>query len=402
VNEYLTRREALVAALAATAIGGQALARPRSARAAVSAKVGVILPLSKSVDSVAGNNILKSVRVWTDWVNARGGVGGQHVLLQTYDSMANPEGAAKTMVRAVTKDGCAVILGGYNTEEALAEIEVAHQYRVPMFVSYAWSSQVTKANYPEVVRIGPNNDMLANAFAPFMTKRGYRRVAVLGEDTAFGHGLGEAIRASATLAGIDMNEETFRRDSHDLRPTLEKVLPSKPDALVVVASELGGPARYLGVTQARKAGYKGDIVLGWDYVDEAFWKATGKFGVGAIWPTFSSPTLHLTSVGQTFKHVFTKKYKHQPLIYQALTWDQLSAWKWAVETAGSVTPADVIPVLPRIDMQGTMGHIKLSNQPGTVHFNQWEGVKVYFDQATKAGATDTTAKVIATIKGHSS
>jgi hypothetical protein len=72
----------------------------------------------------------------------------------------------------------------------------------------------------------------------------------------------------------------------------------------------------------------------------------------------------------------------------------------AVETAGSVVPADVITVLPRIDMQGTMGHITLSNQPGTVHFNQWEGVTVYFDQATKKDATDANAKVIATIKGH--
>ena len=47
-----------------------------------------------------------------------------------------------------------------------------------------------------------------------------------------------------------------------------------------------------------------------------------------------------------------------------------------------------MPVLPRIDMQGTMGRITLSSQPKTVHFNQWEGVKVYFDQAPKQGATD--------------
>ncbi len=57
-----------------------------------------------------------------------------------------------------------------------------------------------------------------------------------------------------------------------------------------------------------------------------------------------------------------------------------------------------MPVLPRIDMQGTLGHITLSNQPATVHFNQWEGVDVYFDQATKKGSTDANAKVLATIK----
>jgi branched-chain amino acid transport system substrate-binding protein len=275
---------------------------------------------------------------------------------------------------------------------------VAHQYHVPMFVAYAWSPDITKANYPEVVRIGPNTDMLPSAFAPFMLKQRYRHAAVIAEDTAFGKGLGEAIRAPATLAGVDMSEQIYPRDTHDLRPTLKKVLPAKPDAIVIAAH--AAPALYLCITQARAAGYKGDIVLGWDYVDDAFWKATGKRGVGVIWPTFSAPTLHLTDAGVAFKRLFTKKYKQAPLVYEAFTWDELSAWKWAVETAGSAAPKDVIPVLPRIDMQGTMGRITLSNQPGTVHFNQWEGVTVYFDQATKKGATDATAKLVASITGR--
>ena len=255
-------------------------------------------------------------------------------------------------------------------------------------------------NYPEVVRIGPNNAILASAFPPFMKQMEYRHVALLADDTAFGRGLGGTIQATATLAGIDMVSQEFKRDTHDLRPKLKQVMARKPDALVIAAA-MTTPGGTLGVTQARAAGFKGDIVLAWDYVDENFWKATGKQGVGVIWPTFSPPTLHFTSVGQTFTKLFTKKYKHAPLYYQALTWDQLSAWKWAVDTVGSVAPADVIPTLPRIDMQGTMGHIKLSNKPGTVHFNQWDGVTVYFDRATKKGATDSNAKVIASIKGES-
>jgi branched-chain amino acid transport system substrate-binding protein len=398
VNEQLTRRDALVAALAVTALGGQALVRPRLAHAAAATNIGVILPLSHSQDSDAANNILKSARLWADWVNGRGGANGHPVAIKPYDSRAEPTRASKNLVHAVTKDNCVAILAGWDSDVALAEIRVAHQYKVPMFVAYAWSPDITKASYPEVVRIGPNRDMLSNAFAPFMVKQHYGHVTVVAEDTAFGRGLGEAIRATATLAGIDMAEQTYPRDSHDLRPTLKKVLPAKPDAIVLAA--LDAPALYLGVTQARAAGYKGDIVLGWDYVDDAFWKATGKRGVGVIWPTFSPPAADYTSVGKTFTHLFMKKYKHAPLVYQAFTWDQLSAWKWAVETAGSVAPADVIPELPRIDLEGTLGHITLSNKPGTVHFNQWDGVTVYFDQASKKGATDSTAKLIARIKGE--
>jgi branched-chain amino acid transport system substrate-binding protein len=398
VNEHLTRRDALVAALAVTALGGQALVRPRLARAAATANVGVILPLSHSPDSEAANNILKSARLWADWVNGRGGANGRQIAIKPYDSRAEPARATRNLVHAVTKDDCAMILAGWDSDVALAEIKVAHQYKVPMFVAYAWSPDITKASYPEVVRIGPNNDMLSNAFAPFMAKQHYRHVTVVAEDTAFGNGLGEAIRATATLAGIDMTVGTYARDTHDLRPALRKVLPAKPDAIVMAAYE--APGLYLGVEQARAAGYKGDIVLGWDYVDEKFWKATGKRGVGVIWPTFSAPAMDYTAAGKTFTRLFTKKYKHAPLVYQAFTWDQLNAWKWAVETAGSVAPADVIPVLPRIDMEGTLGRITLSNKPGTVHFNQWDGVTVYFDQASKKGATDSNAKLIARIKGE--
>jgi branched-chain amino acid transport system substrate-binding protein len=396
MNDHLTRREALVAALAATALGGGAFARPAAGRASATANIGVVAPLSRPGDQVAGGNILKAAQLWVSWINGRGGVGGQPVALKTYDDKNSREGGAAAVVRAITKDHCSAIFAGWDSKVAQAEIIEAHRLATPFFVSYAWSTEITQAGYPEVVRIGPNNDMLASAFAPFLVMRKYSRVAVIEEDTDFGRGLGGAIRAGATLAGIEVFADQFKRDARDVRPNLRRLLTHKPDALVIAAAVM--PAPLLAITQARSLKYTGDIVLGWDYVDETFWKSTGKQGVGAIWPTFSAPTLHLTATGLTFKHAYTKRYKHQPLIYQALVWDQLNAWKWAVDTVGSVAPADVIPVLPRLDMQGTLGRITLSNQPKTVHFNQWEGVPVYFDQATKKGVTDVNAKVLATIR----
>ena len=66
--------------------------------------IGVILPLSKPADWVAGTNILNSARLWADWVNGTGGVGGQHVAIKAYDSHAEPNRAVGSLVRAVTKD----------------------------------------------------------------------------------------------------------------------------------------------------------------------------------------------------------------------------------------------------------------------------------------------------------
>ncbi len=200
--------------------------------------------------------------------------------LKVYDDQARaPSAARRPSCTAITKDHCSVILGGWDSSVVLAEIEEAHRLATPFFVSYAWSSAITQAGYPEVVRIGPNNDILASAFVPFMQTRRYRHVALLADDTAFGRGLSGAIRATSPVAGIDVRLQEFKRDLHDLRPALKSALAGKPDALVIAAAP-GHPARLLAISQARAGGYKGDIVLGWDYVDEAFWKATGKSGVG--------------------------------------------------------------------------------------------------------------------------
>ena len=130
MHEHLTRREALVAALAAATLGSGALARPAISRAAATARIGVILPLSKPGDTVAGSNVLKTVQLWVDWVNGRGGVDGQHVALSIYDDKADPDRGVKQFVRAVTHDHCAVILGGWDSRVARAEIEQAHKLQI--------------------------------------------------------------------------------------------------------------------------------------------------------------------------------------------------------------------------------------------------------------------------------
>ena len=139
-------------------------------------------------------------------------------------------------------DHCAVVLGGWDSRVARAEVEQAHKLQTPMFVSYAWSPDITKLNYPEVVRIGPNNDMSASAFAPFLKARGFRNVALLADDAALGQGLGPAIRVTAVAAGIDVAAHEFKRDAEDLRPKLKTIMARNPDALVLAAGPFT-PAR---------------------------------------------------------------------------------------------------------------------------------------------------------------
>ena len=282
VNEYLTRREALVAALAATALGGGALRAPRGC-ACRGDRHG-----AHRRDPAA----LATRRDGRGQQRAQGGAAvgrlGQRprrrrrAARRAQDLRRQGRRRARRQGRRA-RDREGPVLG-HPRAAGTRPSRWPRSRRptgsaTPFFVSYAWSPDVTKASYPEVVRIGPNNDMLTSAFAPFMTKRDYKRVAVIAEDTAFGQGLGETIRANATLAGIDVFARGVR--ARHARPAARPQAAARAQA-GRARDRRGGrcPARTLAVTQARGAGFKGDIVLGWDYVDEAFWKATGKHGVG--------------------------------------------------------------------------------------------------------------------------
>ena len=401
MNEQLTRREALVAALAATALGGGALVRPGSARAATAtASIGVILPLSKPGDSVAGANILKSAQLWADWINGHGGVDGQRVKLQTYDDKASADLGAKAVDKAITKDHCSVILAGWDSDGRAGRDRAGAPVQTPFFVSYAWSSEITQKSYPEVVRIGPNLDQLANAFAPFMKARGYATVAVVKDDTAYSRGLGKELGAAATQAGIHGRRIVYSATRTTCAPAQRTCWRASPRRSC--SSPRWPPALYLGDHAGARArlSQRHPARLGLRRRGLLEGHRQARRGRHLADVLGSSEGVHLDGPGvQAPLH--QEVQARAPLVYQAFTWDQLNAWKWAVDTAGSIAPADVVPVLPRIDMQGTLGRIRLSNKPSTVHFNQWEGVTVYFDQAPKKGATDATAKLIASITGHS-
>ena len=94
VNEQLTRRDALVAALAATALGGGALVRPVAARAAATANIGVILPLSKPGDSSRAATCSRPRGCGRPGSTAAAASTGQRVVLKVYDDKRDAERGA--------------------------------------------------------------------------------------------------------------------------------------------------------------------------------------------------------------------------------------------------------------------------------------------------------------------
>jgi branched-chain amino acid transport system substrate-binding protein len=383
-------RRALLASLAAA---GMLIAAPGGTFAADDITLGLVSPLSEPGDARSGDAIKKTADLWVKLTNEAGGIGGRQVKLAVYDDQGKVEVGASAMERAITEANASAILGIWSSSVALAQMEVAKGYNVPLLAFYSWSDDITAKNYPQVFRIGPYNSQIAAQMVPFIKERGYKKVVVLAEDTAYGLGFAKAFEEAVKAApGVTLEVVQFQAQTQDLTAVMSKVAASRPDAVIV---QTVFSATNLSIKQGREVGLKADIITGWDWpLLPDFWSTVGEAGVGVVYPTFSDPSLNVTATGKSFVDAYKAAYGHEPAIFQYYLWDNFNAVKSAIEKSGSSEPAKLVEALPDVTFEGTIGPVSFRNEAGTVNFHQWDKFAMFFKRLNKVGDGEKEAELV--------
>jgi branched-chain amino acid transport system substrate-binding protein len=385
----LSRRTLLTALAGATAV----TLLPAPGFAADDIVFGLVTPLSEPGDARSGEAIRKTADLWVKMTNDAGGIIGRKVKLAVYDDQGKVEVGVSGMERAIAEAHASAILGVWSSSVVLAQMEVAKNYNVPMMIFYSWADDITKKNYPQIFRIGPYNSQIAAQMVPFVKERGYKKVVVLAEDTAYGLGFAKAFeKAAKALPDLSLQIVQFQAQTQDLTAQMSKIAASKPDAVIV---QTVFAATNLSIKQGREVGLKADIITGWDWpLLPDFWSTVGKAGVGVVYPTFSDPSMKVTSVGQKFINAYKAAYKTDPAIFQYYLWDNFNAVKAAIEETKSSDPALLVKALPDIKFEGTIGPVYFRNDAGTVNFHQWDKFAMFFKRLNKVGDGEAQAQLL--------
>lgn len=359
--------------------------------------LGLVSPLSEPGDARSGDAIKKTADLWIKETNAAGGVKGRQFKLAVYDDQGKVEVGAAGVERAINEAKASAILGVWSSSVTLAQMEVAKRYNVPLMAFYSWSDDVTGKNYPQVFRIGPYNGKIAAQMGSFIENKGYKKVVVLAEDTAYGLGFAKSFEARMKKSpGVTLEVVQFQAQTQDLSAQMSKIAAMKPDVVVVQAVFA---ATNLSIKQGREVGMKADIVAGWDWPAlPDYWDAVGDAGVGVMYPAFSDPSLKTSAEGKRFIAAYNKAYGSDPAIFQYYLWDNFNAVKAAIEKSGSSDPAVLVKTLPGVKFQGTIAEITFSHEPGTVSFNQWDSFAMFVKRLKNKGDNDSRAEVVYTSK----
>ena len=163
--------------------------------------IGVSLTQSPPGSVVQGTQVKDGMEILKDIVNAKGGVLGRQIKLVYEDNQGIPEKGRAAVEKLISSDKVVALAGGHQSSVCLAEIEVAHRYKVPYVNTNCWSDDVRKRGYPEVFNTSPYNTLVSSSMASTLGDDGRQARRRLRREHRLRHRPGQAHGRAAQAEG---------------------------------------------------------------------------------------------------------------------------------------------------------------------------------------------------------
>jgi branched-chain amino acid transport system substrate-binding protein len=364
-------RSFLVAALAA--IGLLAADLPTPALAQKPVKIGVLTPLSPPGDASAGQFIVRGAKMAMEDINARGGIlGGRKVELVIEDDSGTPEKGAAGFRKLATQDQVAAVVGQFHSSVMGAVQVLAEQFQIPVFSTQASAKGITEKHLNYTFRTHVIDPDRVALWTKWLKERGFKRVALIAENTDYGVGLAEETQKSvkANLPGVELKTIIFDRAVVDLTPQMLDIKNWKPD--VVLNGGVGTPV-YLIIKQAYDVGLYPSVPMLVSYdvpVRPEYWKNLGEKGNYISFIVYYHPTMKLTPRGEAFRRKYMEQFKEEPIYGAFNAYAQVMLLADAIGAAKSEKGEDLVKALLANKFEGWNGTISFSRGEGP-YWQQW-------------------------------
>jgi branched-chain amino acid transport system substrate-binding protein len=209
--------------------------------ASAQVKLGAVLSVTGPA-SFLGDPEKKTLEMYVDEINAKGGVNGQKLQLVVYDDGADANAARTFATRLIEEDKIIAMVGGTTTGATLAMIPVFEEAQIPL-ISLAGAVQIIDPVRKWVFKTPHTDKMACEKIFGDLKQRTLTSVALISGTDAFGKSMRDQCVAVAPQAGITIaHEESYGPRDSDMTPQLTNI-KGKPAVQAVINPGFGqGPA----------------------------------------------------------------------------------------------------------------------------------------------------------------
>ncbi len=226
-----------IAAVAAACVAGVIPAGEAFAQV----KVGAVLSVTGPA-SFLGDPEKKTLEMYVDAINAKGGVNGQKLQLVVYDDGADANAARTFATRLIEEDKVVAMVGGTTTGATMAMIPLFEEAQIPL-ISLGGAIQIVEPVRKWVFKTPHTDKMACEKIFADLKQRNLTTVALISGTDAFGKSMRDQCVAVAPKAGITIaHEESYGPRDSDMTPQLTNI-KGKAGVQAVINPGFGqGPA----------------------------------------------------------------------------------------------------------------------------------------------------------------
>lgn len=324
--------------------------------AADSIKIGSVLSVTGPA-AFLGDPELKTLEMYIEEINRKGGVLGRPLQLVHYDDGSDASKANAFAKRLIEDDKVDLIVGGTTTGSTMAMVPLVEKAGVP-FVSLAGAVVIIEPVKKWVFKTPHTDRMAAEKVFEDMRKRGISQVALLSETSGFGQSGKKESEAVAAKYGIQLvANETYGPKDTDMTPQLTKI-KNTPGVQAIFIFGLGqGPA--IATKNVKQLGISLPIYHAHGVASEEFIKLAGPAAEGVRLPAAALLVADKLddrdpqkAVAMGYKKAFHERWKSDVSTFGGHAYDGLMIVVDAIKRAGSTDKAKV-----RDAIEATKGYV---------------------------------------------
>jgi len=236
-----------------TAMGIALLGLFGAGEASAQVKIGAVLSVTGPA-SFLGDPEKKTLDIYVEAINAKGGVNGQKLQVISYDDGADANAARTFATRLIEEDKVVAVVGGTTTGSTLAMMPAFEDAEIP-FISLAGAIQIVQPVRKWTFKTPHTDRMACEKIFADLKRRNLTTIALISGTDAFGKSMRDQCVAVAPAAGIKVaHEESYGPRDSDMTPQLTNIRNTAGVQAVVNPGFGQGPAivtrnyRQLGIT----------------------------------------------------------------------------------------------------------------------------------------------------------
>jgi len=192
-------------------------------------KIGFIAPLTGEASNV-GTTLLNVAELTIKEIE--NDKREQQFQLIVEDGKCSPKDAVSAVQKLISVDQVNIIIFGGCSGEVLAAAPLIDEHQVIGIATIAGSPDISQAG-DYLFRLSLSDDRQSEFVANHITKQGFKRVAVISENTDYSQALRNSFKSSVDNK-IIVADELYNTSDTDFQTLLTKVKSKKPEAIFII------------------------------------------------------------------------------------------------------------------------------------------------------------------------